>query len=336
MEIQELQKLYARHPQVRALRRALANERKRSVVLSGLHGSAAAMAFAALGYDESGADAKAVDSAVPALPNLFLFVLDDQDEAGYFYHDLVQVLGDERVLFFPSSFRRAVKFGQRDAASEILRTEVLSRLKPLSNSPRGGEDCLSSSEQDAKGHAALPPTGGAGRGASLTFIVTYPEALAERVVTEKQLSERTLEIRVGEQVDSSFVAQTLLEFGFQRTDYVYEPGQFAVRGSLIDVYSFSHELPFRIDFFGDEVDSIRTFEVESQLSRDRREAVTLVPELSAEGAGLVPVADLLPAATVVVSKNLVYVAQRIGQIWEEGFSQQALLVEQAQQTNPKK
>ena len=210
---------------------------------------------------------------------------------------------------------------------------MLSRLRPLSNSPRGGEDCLSSSEQDAKGHAALPPTGGAGRGA---FIVTYPEALAERVVTEKQLSERTLEIRVGEQVDSSFVAQTLLEFGFQRTDYVYEPGQFAVRGSLIDVYSFSHELPFRIDFFGDEVDSIRTFEVESQLSRDRREAVTLVPELSAEGAGLVPVADLLPAATVVVSKNLVYVAQRIGQIWEEGFSQQALLVEQAQQANPKK
>ena len=398
MEIQELQKLYARHPQVRALRRALANERKRSVVLSGLHGSSAAMAFAALGYDESEAGAKAVEpvdaatsetsaageSSASTLPGLFLFILDDQDEAGYFYHDLVQVLGDQRVLFFPSSFRRAVKFGQRDAASEILRTEVLSRLRPLSrplrplsNSPRGGEDCLSSSEQDAKGHAALPPTrgdgeglpighaalpptggagrgastggdgeglpighaalpptGGAGRGASLTFIVTYPEALAERVVTEKQLSERTLEIRVGEQVDSSFVAQTLLEFGFQRTDYVYEPGQFAVRGSLIDVYSFSHELPFRIDFFGDEVDSIRTFEVESQLSRDRREAVTLVPELSAEGAGLVPVADLLPAATVVVSKNLVYVAQRIGQIWEEGFSQQALLVEQAQKTHP--
>ena len=319
MEIQELQKLYARHPQVRALRRALANERKRSVVLSGLHGSSAAMAFAALGYDESGADAKAVDSALPALPNLFLFVLDDQDEAGYFYHDLVQVLGDERVLFFPSSFRRAVKFGQRDAASEILRTEVLSRMtNDKSRFARNDESNEETNSSLVTRHSSL-------------FIVTYPEALAERVVTEKQLSERTLEIRVGEQVDSSFVAQTLLEFGFQRTDYVYEPGQFAVRGSLIDVYSFSHELPFRIDFFGDEVDSIRTFEVESQLSRDRREAVTLVPELSAEGAGLVPVADLLPAATVVVSKNLVYVAQRIGQIWEEGFSQQALLVEQAQQ-----
>ncbi len=322
MEIQELLKLYARHPQVRALRRALANERKRSVVLSGLHGSSAAMAFAALGYDESGADAKAVDSAVPALPNLFLFVLDDQDEAGYFYHDLVQVLGDERVLFFPSSFRRAVKFGQRDAASEILRTEVLSRMtNDESRFARNDESNEETNSSLVTRHSSL-------------FIVTYPEALAERVVTEKQLSERTLEIRVGEQVDSSFVAQTLLEFGFQRTDYVYEPGQFAVRGSLIDVYSFSHELPFRIDFFGDEVDSIRTFEVESQLSRDRREAVTLVPELSAEGAGLVPVADLLPAATVVVSKNLVYVAQRIGQIWEEGFSQQALLVEQAQQTHP--
>ena len=253
----------------------LADGRKRSAVLSGLQGSAAAMTFAA------------ADVQAPLAVTL-LFVLDDQDEAGYFYHDLVQLMGDERVLFFPSSFRRAVKFGQRDAANEILRTEVLSRLAQRES-----------------------------------FIVTYPEALAERVVSKQKLDERTLEIRVGEQVDIPFVEQTLLAFGFNRTDYVYEPGQFAVRGSLVDVYSFSHELPFRIDFFGDEVDSIRTFEVDSQLSRGKRDAITLVPELSGESSGLIPVAELLPEDTVIVSNDLTFVTQRIGQIWEEGFSRQA-------------
>ncbi len=316
MEIQEIQKLYARHPQVRALRRALADGRKRSVVLRGLHGSASAMTFAALAYDQAKPSSGASDTDVAALPSLFLFILDDQDEAGYFYHDLTQVMGERRVLFFPSSYRRAVKFGQRDAASEILRTEVLSRLVSA-EARQGDKDSSSLEEREPEDESSL-------------FIVTYPEALAERVVSKQQLDEQTLEIRVGERVDLTFVEQTLLAFGFHRTDYVYEPGQFAVRGSLIDVYSFSHELPYRIDFFGDEVDSIRTFEVDSQLSRDRLDNVTLVPELSAESDGLIPVSELLPADTVVVSRDLIFVAQRIGQIWEDGFSQQALIVEHSQ------
>ncbi len=313
MQIQEIQKLYARHPQVRALHRALTDERKRNIVLTGLQGSASAMVFASLAYASSKPSSEACGTAAP----LFFFVLDDQDEAGYFYHDLTQVLGEQHVLFFPSSFRRAVKFGQRDAASEILRTEVLARL---AHSTLSGEseasDGLCADDQPAT--------------SSGTFIVTYPEALAERVVSKRQLDEQTLEVRVGERVDLSFVEQTLLAFGFHRTDYVYEPGQFAVRGSLIDVYSYSHELPYRIDFFGDEVDSIRTFEVDSQLSRDRLESVTLVPELSAESSGLIPVSELLPADTVVVSRDIIYVAERIGHIWEEGFSQQALIVEHSQ------
>ena len=298
MEIQELQKLYARHPQVRALRRVLADERRRRVVLSGLHGSAGAMVFAAAYQAQTDHLASSAQGATGSGFAPVLFVLDDEESAGYFYHDLVQVMGEEQVLYYPSSFRRAVKFGQRDSSSEILRTEVLARFTSGRTTP---------------------------------YIVAYPEALAERVVSKTALDERTLEIRVGEQVDLKFIEQTLFEFGFQRTDYVYEPGQFAVRGSLIDVYSFSHELPYRIDFFGDEVDSIRTFEVESQLSRSRREAVTLVPELSGAGSTLIPVAELLPEDIIIVSSNLVYIAERIGQIWDEGFSQQAQITQAASQ-----
>ena len=289
MEITELQALYARHPKVKALAHALGNEKTRVVTVSGLQASSAALAFAALPASQR--------SARP-----FLFVLDDMEEAGYFYHDLVQVLGEQQVLFFPSSFRRAVKFGQRDAASEILRTEVLAKLTTT--------------------------------GTSAPMVVSYPEAIAERVVSKKMLDDRTLQIRVGEEVDVDFVTQTLLEFGFQRTDYVYEPGQFAVRGSLVDVFSFSSEYPFRIDFFGNEVDSIRTFEVESQLSRSRQEMISLVPDLSEQAEERVPLATLLPEETMVVCKDITYVAERIGQIWEEGFSRQAMVEEKTHPLTP--
>ena len=278
MQIQELLALYGRHPQVKALSRALGKDEVRHIRLTGLQASSAAMAFAA------------------AVRPPMLFVLDDLEEAGYFYHDLVQMLGEQQVLFFPSSFRRAVKFGQRDAANEILRTEVLARL---AGNPEG------------------------------LLIVSYPEAVAERVVSKRILDERTLQLRTGERVDIGFVEQTLLEFGFHRTDYVYEPGQFAVRGSLVDVFSFSSEFPYRIDFFGPEVDSIRTFEVESQLSRERVEQISLVPELSGEQEDRVSLAALLPERIVLAAKDFAFVAERIGQIWQDGFSQQALQEEAA-------
>ena len=294
MQIDELRKLYGRHPAVKALRRVMADERRRHFALTGLTASAAPLAFAAAA-EPAGREAT---TAAPVL-----FVLDDAEEAGYFYHDMVQLRGEQDVLFFPSSFRRAVRFGQRDAASEILRTQVLARLREMEGGDAGGQ----------------------------LFVVTCPEALAERVVSQKTLGRRTLQLRRGESVDIAFVEQTLMEFGFHRTDYVYEPGQFAVRGSLVDVFSFSNEYPYRIDFFGDEVDSIRTFEVDSQLSRDRQEAVTLVPELSDDDDdnGRVPLSELLPETTIIVARQLAFIAERIGQIWEEGFSQQAKVEEES-------
>lgn len=175
-------------------------------------------------------------------------VMNDSESAAYFYHDITQLIGDQDVYFYPSSYKSSVKYDQQrqDAGNEILRTEVL--------------NCLESQD-------------------SHFLIVSYPEALTELVVKTEVLKEKTFEVRVGESVDSSFMIQMLLEYGFSRVDFVYEPGQFSVRGSIIDIYSYSCEYPYRIDFFGDEVDSIRTFEVESQLSKEKKEKIAIVPNI---------------------------------------------------------
>ena len=296
MEIQKLLGIYARHPKVKALAKALQDKwltpegegknSPRTIRLAGLQGSQAPLVFASL-----------AERAPQVLGVPYVFVLDDEEEAGYFYHDLVQMLGEKDVLFLPSSFRRAVKFGQRNAGQEILRTEVLSRLSA------GG----------------LP-----------LFVVTHPEALAELVVTKQTLSRQTLSLGVGERVDLIFVQETLLSFGFHKTDYVYEPGQFAVRGSIIDAWSFSCELPYRIDFFGDEVDSIRTFEVHSQLSRDRQQRVTIVPEMNGQDISRESFLSFLPQDTILVMKDLLYLCESVEHTYNEGFSQQALIVQSSE------
>lgn len=282
MDIQELRLLYAGLPQIGALAKTLGDSSVRTVSLDGLLASSAPMVFGSLAKKYSGT---------------FLFILQDADEAGYFYHDLTQMMGGDDVLFFPSSYRRAVKYGQRDAASEILRTEVLARV------------------------AAFVPSEAAG---TRLYVVSYPEAVAELVVSRKRLDSRTVELRQGQTADVAQVAATLRGFGFCEVDYVYEPGQFALRGSILDVYSYSCEYPYRIDFFGDEIDSIRTFEVDNQLSRDRREQVEIVPELAGQTEDRVPLLSFMPADTVLVMRDYAYVCDAIGRVWQEGFSQQAI------------
>ena len=219
-----------------------------------------------------------------------LFVLDDADEAGYFYHDLTQMLGQESVFFFPSSYRRAVKYGQRDAANEILRTEMLARLS-----------------------AGNP-----------IFIVSYPDALAELVVSKQHLDEKILKLSVGQQIPQVDVVHQLRDFKLQEVDYVYEPGQFAVRGSIIDVYSYSCEFPFRIDFFGDEIDTIRTFSIEDQLSKDKRESIEVVPELATGQTVKQCFLQFLEPSALVVMKDYTYLHDCIEKIYNDGFSTQSL------------
>lgn len=277
MNIQEISDLYAKSPQVAALAKLLEDKSAATVFLQGLVASAAPMMFAAVARRVS---------------PMCLFVLNDAEEAGYFYHDLTQIMGNTDVLFFPSSYRRQIKYGQRDPASEILRTEVLSRLSaPLEGHP--------------------------------LYVVTCPEALSELVVSRKKLDERTLLLRTGDTHDVIQLEKTLRDFGFTEVDYVYEPGQFALRGSILDVFSYSSEYPFRIDFFGDEIDSIRTFEVQSQLSRDKRERIEIVPELATLTDEKVSFMRFLPEDTIIVAKDLMYVRDVIDRTYQDGFSSQA-------------
>ena len=215
-----LQKLYTSHPGVKA-GLSLLGHSKTAIYLSGLHGSSKSLVCSAL-FSKNSCH--------------FLCILNDLETAGYFYHDCCQVLGEENILFFPSGFKRNIRYGQKDTANEILRTEVLSHLN------RNNHPC---------------------------FIVTYPEALAEKTVSGSALKNNTLSISQGEKIDSLFVQEVLDSYGFEQVDYVYEPGQYAIRGSIIDVFSFSNEFPYRVDFFGDEVESLRSFDVETQLSREK-------------------------------------------------------------------
>ena len=241
-----------------------------------------------------------------------VFILQDNDEAGYFYHDLTQILGTDNVLFFPSSYRRAVKYGQRDAANEILRTETLSRLAALTS-----VDTQKASTGKGAGKNA-------DSAAEALYVVTCPEALSELVVSKRRLDERTINIAVGDIIDFADLGCQMREFGFKEVDYVYEPGQFAMRGSIIDVYSYSSELPFRIDFFGDEVDTIRTFEVADQLSKDAKQQVRIVPELAQLTEEKQPFTSLLPDDALLVMKDRLYLCSTIEQIYNDGFSQQAM------------
>ena len=228
-----------------------------------------------------------------------VFVLQDNDEAGYFYHDLTQILGTDNVLFFPSSYRRAVKYGQRDAANEILRTETLSRLSAAHTAGKGKDN------------------------PGFLYVVTCPEALSELVVSKRNLDERTISIGVGDIVNLTDLGRKMRSLGFEEVDYVYEPGQFAMRGSIVDVYSYSSELPFRIDFFGDEVDTIRTFEVADQLSKDSKETVQIVPELAQTVTDKQPFTAMLPEDALLVFKDRLYLCSAIEQIYDNGFSKQA-------------
>ena len=283
MNIQELSQLYAHMPQVAALAKVMGDSKSRNIFLDGLLASSSALLFGSL---------------TTKCKTKIMFVMQDADEAGYLYHDLTQILGDKQVLFFPSSYRRAVKYGQKDSANEILRTETLCEIK--------------NEEDNKKKNSSL-------------FIVSYPEAMAELVVSHNSMDSRMLTLAKGEEKPMNDIVSTLRDFGFSEVDYVYEPGQFARRGSILDVFSFSSEYPFRIDFFGDEIDTIRTFEVENQLSKDKCDNATIVPELSQSNEERIPILQFLPKDTFLCMKDFTYVCDIINKVYEEGFSQQALV-----------
>ena len=280
MEPKEIQHIYAQHPGVDALMQLREEGGKKHAFLEGLFGSSAAMVLCGLKQR--------------APEQTMLIVMNDAEEAGYFYHDMMQITADNNILFFPSSFRRAMKYGQEDDANRILRTEVMSRL----TNRRRKEGLV---------------------------IVTHPEAIAEKVASQSDLEEKTLSIAVGDSISRDEVEKRLKALGFKEVTYVYEPGEFAVRGSIIDIFSFSSEYPYRLDFFGDEVDSIRTFEVDSQLSRERTEEASIVPKVT--GKESVAITSFLPKNCILVTKDIDFVKGCIEKLHNEGFTLQARLSE---------
>ncbi len=289
MKLSEILRLYSKHPQLKALNTTLTRSKRQAVSLSGLHGSSKALVVASISASRN-----------------TLAIMSDEEEAGYFYHDLAALMPQGRIFFFPSAYRRAAKYGQRDAGNEVLRTEVLENM----------------TQADA--------------GSAPYVIVTYPAALAERVARPETMAEHTVALSVGGTYDMPTLEHRLIEVGFHRTDYVYEPGEFAVRGSILDIYSYAADEPYRIDFFGDEVESIRTFDVTTQLSRQQMTEVSVVPEIAQSGEALVPITDYLHDETLLVCDDLNYVKDVIDQIYAEGFSRQAHMSEEENERLPEK
>jgi len=218
-------------------------------------------------------------------PHLILF--QEKEEAAYFYTDLVTLDGtSDRTLFFPSAYRRSIQYQQTDEANIITRTQTLRRL---------AERRVSS------------------------FIISYAEALVESVVTKRQLGETTLEVQLGEKIDRAFLEEVLQTYGFQLVDFVYEPGQYSIRGGIVDVFSFASSHPFRLDFFDDEVDSIRIFDTDTQRSLETAKRVNIIPNIQWEnemGEKRISFLDYIPSGTMLWLDNPDLITEHIQTLYD--------------------
>ena len=216
----------------------------------------------------------------------FLLIFNDKEEAAYYLNDVEKLIGDKNVLFYPGSYRRPYQIEETDNANVLLRAEVLNRL-------------------NSRKKPAL--------------IVSYPDALFEKVVSRKELNKHTLKISVGDKLTLDFLNEVLFEYQFQRVDFVSEPGEFAVRGGIVDVFSFSHDEPYRIEFFGNDVDSIRTFDVETQLSTGSTKKISIIPNVEDKmlheerGSFL----HYIPSNTVIFTRSLEVLENRLDLLFEK-------------------
>ena len=278
MKISELCDMLNTPARVKAVSDAINDRSIRSIALEGLVGSAPAMLF----------------SRMPKLKHPLLVVANDLDEAGYLYNDLCRINGEESVLFFPSGYKRDIKYGQPDPPSQIMRAELLNRWDD--------------------GRTRL--------------VVTYPEALAEKVASKKEIKSSTLQFTKGGKADLTETAKKLREYGFTEVDYVYEPGQFAIRGSILDIFSFANDLPFRIDFFGNDIESIRSFNVETQLSEENIDSICVVNNVSGMTDNGESLLDFITDTTMLLLHDREWLLQRIEAIASEKISNNALLADE--------
>ncbi|MDE6468856.1 MAG: transcription-repair coupling factor, partial [Muribaculaceae bacterium] len=229
----------------------------------------------------------AIDGKLPVI-----VVGDSLDDAGYLYFDLCRLVGDDAVAMLPSGFRRDIKYGQIDAPNQILRTEALARIASR----------------------------------SVRFVVTYPDALAECVASRSVLEDHTISLSLKKPMPMKDLIRWLRDNAFKEVDYVYEPGQFAVRGSVFDIFGYSAELPVRLDFFGDDIDSIRLFDVETQLSESRLDAIDVTANVS-HTPDKQSLLDFIDPASIIALRSESITLERLRAIAEAGISAYTLLTE---------
>ncbi len=231
----ELNILYKKHPHLNELIKLINDKEVKNIHLKGLTGSSCGLLISQLISNN----------------RINLIILNDKEEAAYFYDDLININNHKDILFYPSSYKRSVQYYQPENENIVLRTEVLNKISSFNLSPENKN----------------------------LIIITYPEAICEKVISNIQLQKSTLKLKVGESISIDFIQEVLDEYHFQRVDFVYEPGQYSIRGSIIDIFSFSSEIPYRIDFFGNEVETIRTFKIDTQLSISKLKEITIIPNI---------------------------------------------------------
>ncbi len=232
-----------------------------------------------------------------------LLILPDKESAAYFQNDLANLLVNDKTLFFPSSYQRSALYEKTDTSSIVLRTEVLNKIT-----------------QKGKNY----------------LIVTYPEALLEKVISRKQLEKQSLEVKVGESLSTDFIIEILNDYEFERVNFVHEPGQFSVRGSIIDIFSFSNEDPYRVDFFGDDIESIRTFDIENQLSKEKLKKVYIIPNIQdqAINENYISFLDFIPSRTAVWVKDLKFCKEKVNDVFYKTINKYNETEDKDEKQNP--
>ena len=271
MELSDILKIYSTHPGVNEIASILKQNVKKSIHLSGLIGSCTPLV---------------VSQALKDIRKNLIFILNDREEAAYFYDDINALGFEYKSLFFPSSYRRSIQYEKIEPEIIILRTEVLNQL---------------SSQQEP------------------IAVVTYPEALLEKVISGEGFEKHTRHIKVGEKLATEFISEILADYEFEKVDFVYEPGQYSIRGSIVDIFSYANDDPYRIDFFGEEVDSIRTFDIENQLSKNNFNKIAIIPNIQ-EGLNnenKISFFDFLHNNTILVFRDIRYAFDQIESIYKE-------------------
>lgn len=271
MKENEITKLYSGHPVVTSVISALRSDNRcNKIALTGLSGSSKSLILSTVFQN---------------IQSTQVVVIPEKEEAAYFYNDLVSLLGDDIVFFFPSTYKRSVQYEQTEPANIVLRTEVLNHL---ASGKRNG------------------------------LIVTYPESVMEKVISKRNLKKNTFNISKGEKLSLEFLEEVLREYNFERVDFVYEPGQYSIRGSIADIFSYSTDMPYRIDFFGEEVETIRSFNTEDQLSVSVLKQISVIPNIQDISIEQVndSFLDFLPPSSLLWIEESNYVRDKINNIYE--------------------